>query len=248
MTIEEQAATAAAQKADADFEAELEGLTDEEKTKKRAERDAQRSLKTEYDAELKREREARQKAESTLQETRDKARKRMEEKLELERERQGIDDDDDKPITTRQLQEMLAQQSQQIQKELQGQKIVELARSRAGSETEAALMVEVHKNRQFPPHLSIEEQMDEVWLIANRKKIMGEHAEALRAVNARANSNPAGTYYPASPEPIRGNMEVIKKLLGMGYKENKTLNRLEKKFGNGKLSIVDPNTGKVSVI
>ena len=135
-----------------------------------------------------------------------------------------------------------------LKKELQGQKIAELARSRAGSETEAALMVEVHKNRQFPPHLSIEEQMDEVWLIANRKKIMGEHAEALRAVNARANSNPAGTYYPASSEPMLGNQEVIRKLLERGYKENKTLNRLEKKLGNGKLSIADPNTGKVSVI
>lgn len=233
MTEEEKKA---AEEAAAAAQAAEAAETPEEK----AARKTKASLQAEYEAELKREREAREKAETALKEQRFK---------ESEAKRLA-GDDDDKPLTARQLEEVLARERQGFQKELHAQRIETRVRELAGSGAEAALIVEVYKNRTFPSHLSVEEQVEEAFVIANRKKILGERDEALRALRGKegVNNDAAGTYHdqPTSPLKIAPDMKTV--LIQQGFTENRAQGHYEKKLSGGRILIADPKTGQIRFV
>ena len=242
-------AQAEKEKADADFEAEIADLSDEEKEVKRAEKEALNPDNIDYEAELKKEREAREKAEKALADKRFKDA----EKKRKEGGGEGNDDaeDDDKPLTAKELQNILAKEREITQKDLQVTRISDIARKLAGSDAEASLIVEVHKNRSFPSHLTLEEQVEEAYVIANRKKIMGQNSELKRALKGKDGivTNSAGTHQdvPKGGEPtLSGADAQAIKVAGMVW--NGVSRQYEKKLSNGSLLIRDSRTKQTRLI
>lgn len=196
MTPEEQAAADAAtaeakaaedatkaekEKADAEFEAGLADLSDEEKEAKRTERKAAVDNKQiDYKAELKKETEAREKAEKALADKRFKdAQKKR--KADDDAGDDPADSNDDAPVTQKDLAAVRAE----ARREVQAERALELATSLAGSEAEAQLLVAKWQNRTFPEGTPLSEQMEEVYAIVHRKQLIGERNEALRALKGK---------------------------------------------------------------
>ena len=238
---------------DAEFEAEIADLSDEEKEAKRAERDANQHPDNQYyEAELKREREARKresearlKAEQSLADKRFKdAERRRKEKEEKE------ESDIEKPLTASQLEEILTKDREAIRKETQAVQIDEIANKMATSEAEKNLIIEIHKNRSFPSHLTLQEQLEESYVIANRKRLVGERNEALRALKGKdgVNRNPAMTHRDApkagEPKLSPADSDAIK---NSGFSWNGTSRRYEKKISGGQ-TLVRNKDGSVTLV
>lgn len=260
MTEQEQAALEAEQKAkeeaeaktkaeaeakDEEFEASLEGLSDEEKNQKRQEKEAANSKqKIDYEAELKKERGAREKAEKILAEKRFKEAER---KRQLEENPDYIPDEE-KPLTANQLETILARERQTTQKEMRISEATRLVENLTNSEAEKALVLEIFKNRNFPDHLSLEEQVEEAYVIANRKKILGENNELKRALKGKAgvNENYAGTYHDAPVSASKPTMapQDAAEFARLGFKWNPTTRLYEKKLANGQTLVRDQKAHK----
>ena len=183
MTKEEEAAIAAEVEAQAKAEAEANANVESpEEEAEESEEESSKDLKIDYEAELAKEREAREKAERTLA---DKAFKEREAKRQAGDADASKDESDDKPLTARELDDILSKRLSGIQKDLEGEKIKEIAKSLASSEGEANLIVEIHKNRTFPLNLSLERQLEECYAIANRERILAQNAELKRALRSK---------------------------------------------------------------
>ncbi len=227
-------------------EVETETTENTDEATKDESKEAPKDEKIDYEAELAREKEAREKAEKAL------ATKAFKER---QAKKEDVDEDDfsdeEKPLTARELEAILTRERQNTQKELQGVTIASLAKSLSGSDSEARLIVEVHKNRTFPPHYTLEEQLEESALIANKKRILGEHKEALRALRGKSgvNSNPAGTHIdpPKSSEPSLSPQDA-QAIKASGFVWNGTSRQYEKKLTNGGLLIRDSKTGQVRMM
>ncbi len=257
MTPEEQAALEAeqakaeAEAKDAEFETTIADLSDEEKEAKRAEREAQAHHDNQdYEAQLAREREARKKAEDALNLTRAKAAERMAERKRKEAEVGDDDPSKDQPLTASKLEEILARDREQNRKEVRNVQATEIAGKLATTEMEKNLIVEVWKNRTFPEHLTLDEQIEEAYAIANRKKLVGERNEALRALRGKGNinNNAAGAHHdaPKAGEPKLSSADQAG-ITGAGFVWNGVTRRHEKKLGRG-LLIIDPQTKKTRLI
>lgn len=163
-------------------------------------------------------------------------------KRQAKREQEStVENDDDKPLTKRELQEILAAQ----RVELQMKDAISFATQLAGSEKEALLIVEKWKNRTFPPTLSLQEQIEEAFAITHRKKILGERNEAIRALKAKSNvsTNAATTHRdaPQSTEPKISPQDATA-LKAAGFLWNGVSRRYERKLPNGDLLYRDPKT------
>ncbi len=174
------------EKANADFEATLEGLSDEEKVQKRADKKAQAEiehLQKIHETELQREKERAQKiiAEKDF-ELRERKRREREKEQKFDDEGNPIIEEEEKPLTASQLEEILAKDREQNRKELQSGIIAEKAGKLARSATEKDLIIEIHKNRTFPSTLSLDEQLEECFAIANRKSLLAENEELKRSL------------------------------------------------------------------
>ena len=228
---------------DAEFEAGIAELSDEEKEAKRAEREANKNPdNADYKAQLERERKAREDAEKALADRRfkDSERKRK------EREAGG----EGKTLTADQLDEILAREREETRKEIQSTQIREIAGRLATSEAQRDLIVEIHKNRTFPSHLSLEEQIEEAYAISNSKKLIGERNEAMRALRGKdaVNKNPASTHRDA-PVPSAPKLKPADEqaLTAAGFVYNGTTRRLEKKLPNGDILVRLPGGGTAIV-
>lgn len=138
--------------------------------------------KEDYADMLKKEREAREKAEKEIADKAFQAREAKRKKKEDD------DEDEDKPLTKRELQDLLSSERQATQKTLAEREIKAIAEKMSGSEGETALIVEIHKNRTFPPHLTLQEQVEEAYAIANRKKLIVQNKELTRALKSKETS------------------------------------------------------------
>lgn len=141
-----------------------------------------------YKVELEKEKLARKKAEEALAANafKDRKSKRDEESEESEEE------DEDKPLTHREMSELLERQTQKTRKELQVEIIRDLATKMADTPEEADYIIEIHKNRTFPSHLSLSEQLEESYAIANRKKLKSQNSELKRALGGKENASKDG--------------------------------------------------------
>ena len=197
-----------------------------------------------YKAMAEEERKAREKAEKALAADRYKASKEK-------REEDVEEEEGEKPLTASELETILARERQATQKDLEATRISELASSLATSDDEAALIVEIHKGRTFPSHLSLEDQLEESLAIANRKKLVGERNEALRALKSKssAGDSAASTHHdpPKANEPqlSAGDKQAI---TAVGFSWNATSRRYEKKLANGDILVRDQKTKQTSVV
>ncbi len=194
-----------------------------------------------YDAELRKEREAREKAERALAD--DRFRKSNRKRRESDDEES--EDEPDRPLTKSELEEVLNKDRQINQRLIRQTRIEEITKSMSRSEAEKNLIIEIHKNRVWPTSVPLEEQLEESYAIANRKKIIGERDEALRALRGKGNVtvDTASSHH----EPIKGGEVKIspndnKALQEAGYTFNTTSRRHEKKLPDGSTLIYDVKT------
>lgn len=243
----EGAAKAEKEKADADFEASLEGLSDEEKAAKIAEKDAAVDKgKIDYEAELKAETERAEKAEKALADKRFKDAEKKRKAAEAAGETPD-EDDDDKPVTRKEL----AAVRQEARREAQQERALEIAKGMAESDAEANLIVAKWQNRSFPEGLSLTEQIEEAYAITHRKKLVGERNEALRALKGKqgVNRDVASSHQEGAPgkEPKipAGEEQAIK---AAGFAWNSVSRQFEKKLSGGDLLVRDSKTKQTRLI
>lgn len=198
------------------------------------------STTIDYEAELKREREAREKAEAALA---DRAFKEREAKRHKP---QGEDNEDGEQLLTRKdLTEVLAQERQTTEKVLAAGRIQDIAKGMASSEAEAALLVEIHKNRTWPASMPLEEQLEEAHAIANKKRLAPILSETQRALRSRelAGHTVAATHIDA-PQGSEAQLSAADAagIKASGFAWNGANRQYEKKLPNGDLLIRDPQT------
>lgn len=225
--------------------------TDETKVDEATDEEAVSDIenKIDYAAELKTLREAKEKAEKAAADNAFKLREAKRnvasgDYVEAEAEYE------DRPLTVKDLQALLAEERQATQKVLQEEKVAGIVSTMAGSPAEAELIKEIHKSRTFPSHYTLQEQLEESYLLANKKRIMGENSELKRALKAKENvSNNSATAHqdPApSKEPQMSSADK-QALLASGYTWNALSRRYEKKLSNGKMLIRDNKTHQVTL-
>ena len=223
---------------------DAEEASTEEETSEEGETSEEESLKVDYEAELVKERERRQKAEEKLDETRKRAKERYQ---EHHKEEETEDDDEERPLTAREMNTILDERDDRIRKETQAMRIGEIARKYATSEAEAQLIVEIHKNRSFPSSLSLEEQIEEAYAIANRKRIMAKNEELTRALRSRETITRGGGQYRDSAlsanEPKLGAAD-IQAIKSAGFVWDAQQRLYKKTLAKGKNLFFDPKTHK----
>jgi hypothetical protein len=167
-----------------------------------------------------------------------KAMERIEKKRHQEEDE--IVDEEDRPVTRKELERFLAEQQQRIVLESQEDKIVQISEEVAGSAQEAEFVRAVHANRVFPAGMSLREQMQEAYAIANAKRIAARNAELTRKIISQQNAskNTATTHR----DPQKGTEpelapDLKASLVRSGYTFNGTTRRYEKKLPNGKILV-----------
>lgn len=183
------------------------------------------------------------KAEEAFKE-RERRRKEKEEEDEEE-------EDDDKPLTRRELNALLGRHAEDLQKVTQSDRIKEIATNLASSPKEAEYIVEIHKNRSWPSSLSLNEQLEEAFVIANRKKILATNSELSRALKGKIGANRGGT--GGTQEGLKApTPKVAPDLAGSlkrsGFIWSNASKRYEKKMPNGKLLVKDTPTSPPKLV
>ena len=223
MTEEEKKAAEEAAKAEAEAKVEAGGESDEDKAKREAEeKEALKTLAAQ-------ERERREKAEKAL------AEQRFRESEERRRKKEA-GEEEDKPITASELRAVLAEERQATQKDFLGTRIAEIAKKLADSPEEAELIVEIHKGRTFPAHLTLDEQMEEAKAIALGKKVMAQNAELKRALRGKETVVvDSGSVYKDVPKPNEPKLAPQDKaeLSRLGFEWDGKF--FSKKLANGKI-------------
>lgn len=209
--------------------------------------DEQQPIQIDYDAELKKERERREAAEKVIAEEAWKHRRKKQIEEETEEEV-----DEDRPLTASDLNVILQRERQTLRKEIQSETILEKARKLSRSEAEAQYIVEIHKNRTFPSGLSLEEQIEESYAIANKNRIMAQNEELKRALKSKQTSysNPAGTQRDSmsasAPKISADDLQAIK---GAGFVWDGKIRLFVKQIAGGKKILTyNPKTKEQRVI
>lgn len=168
--------------------------------------------------------------------------KKAKEAFQRRNEKRAGEDDDDKPMTRREMREFMEQQGKVA---LEASAFT-LARGMSGSDKEAQLVVEKWKNRTFPAHISLSEQIEEAYAITHRKKLIGERQEALRALKNKGRVNNDGSTTHHSPQR---NIKAEKlsspdtqAIIAAGFTLNSKTRRFEKKLSDGSILVRDPKT------
>jgi len=182
-----------------------------------------------YEEELQKERDAREKAEKALAEQSFKERKEKRDDKEEEKE-----DDKSEDLVSMEL-----RIEQKLRKDFQGERIKEYAAEFTDNDTESQLVVEIHKNRTFPSHLTLREQIEESWLIANKKRVLGENSELKRALASKDGTRKgySTTHREEQPTAPKITTDMAPALKNAGYANEK--GKWIKKLPNGQTLVYD---------
>lgn len=199
------------------------------------------STTIDYKSELEKERAKRLEAEKLIAEKKFKAKHRKEE----EEDEEDDDEDDDKPLTRKEFNRRLESEREKLRKEANEERVLEIAKEMAESDDEAEYIAEVYKNRSFPSHLSMREQIEECYAIVNRKKLISKNSELARALKSKStvSKDVTDTYrdqQKGSAPKIPAQDEAAYKRAGFVY--NATDKVYEKTLPNKKKLIKDPRT------
>ncbi len=157
---------------------------------------------------------------------------------------------EEKPLTRKDLEEILVKQSQDIRKETQFERISSIAHGMSESEAEANLIMEVHKNRTFPTGMPLQEQLEEAYLIANKKKLAAQNSELARALKSKETaSKETATIYRDGQKSESMMPETEKASYQRAGFTFDTKDKLwKKKLPNGKSLVKNPITKQSRVI
>lgn len=221
---------------------EVEESTQDEQSTEEVSQETKSEDSAQLEAALKREREAREKAEKAAADTAFKLR----EEKRRQKEETAEEVDEDKPLTAKDLQRLLAEEREATQKAIQETETKKLAESLSSNPTEQALILEVYKNRSFPSHLSLQEKLEEAYLIANKDRVFGENKELKRALLGKrtVSKDTASTQQDeptgSKPKLAPGDAQEYARL---GFTWNDKQRRWQKKLSNGQLLIKEKGKG-----
>jgi len=121
---------------------------------------------------------------------------------EREKKREEIEVQvEDQPLTRDEVWNMVQESQMGITKTLQENSAVTVANSMAESEAEARAMLAKWKNRSFPAGMSLQEQMEEMHAVVNRKKFVSQNNEIKRALKSKDTvTQDAGSTHRDAPE------------------------------------------------
>lgn len=126
-------------------------------------------------------------------------------KKERDAKREDEEEEEEKPLTRQEALDILSQGQQQTQKTIYENSAVAIAATISGSESEARAIVAKWRNRVFPEDMPIQEQIEEMSAIINRKKNVSKTKEMARALQSKDNvsKDVAGTHRdaPQGSEP-----------------------------------------------
>lgn len=179
------------------------------------------------EAQLQKERAAREKAEKALADKAYKERNRL--RSEDVPEDEDEVSEEDKPITRKELHAFMARERKS--------EISDIVSQMSDNDKERELVILTHQNRSFPPDLSLKEQLEEAYLIANKSKVLGENQELKRAVAGKKNaSTDASGSFQDSPKGSQPKLSPADgaEYARLGLKWNSALKRYEKESKNGK--------------
>lgn len=201
--------------------------------------------KTDWEAIAKAEEEKRKTLEQKMADDAYKYRQDKREKKE-ESETESVSDDEDKPLTRRELLETLTERDQRFEKMQQEQRAIEIARKHTTSEAEAQAALSFWKSR-----VNASGNLEEDILFAiggmNRSVTVAREAELKRALRSKETSlkDTAGTHQ----DGMRGTMpkissEMAQVLKETGFVEDKAKRLYKKPLARGKFLWHDSKTGK----
>lgn len=194
-----------------------------------------------HEAELAKERERADKAEKAAAE---EAFKRREVQRKLKEKEEEPDDEEDKPLTRRELQEVLSEERQIARREAQAAILEDKVAKKATSGAEKSHVLEILRTRRWPDYVSLDDQIDEAFAIANRKRLLAKNEELKRSLRGKENAQPggAGTHQPpkGAAEPKLSSQEV--QVLKEGGYSWDAQSQLYKKSVGKKTLYYDPKT------
>lgn len=180
--------------------------------------------------------------------------KREEKRLQQE---QGGDEstseedvDDDKPLTRKEFNELLARERQQITNEARKEQITEIAGTLADSEKEREFIIAIHANRVFPSDMPLKDQLLEAHFIANGRRLAAKNQEVVRALKSKdsAGKDTATVVRDGSTAPVpKLAADVAASLKRAGYTYDPSLKIYKKPLAGGKFMYNDPRTKRTWV-
>lgn len=150
---------------------------------------------------------------------------------------EDIEEDDDKPVTRKELNELIQSTQQTTEKTLNDTNAVAIAKSLSSSDAEASAIVAKWRNRTFPQDMPLQEQLEEMHAAVNRKKLVSVANEAKRALKSSNNvsKDASGTHRDA-PEGDKPKMSPAdaKGIKAAGYIWNSSKQTWRKPLAKGK--------------
>ena len=228
------------QKAAQEAEEVVETTTDDETSNDQESEESKQEIN--YAELLERETNARKEAEKAAADLAFKLRQKR-------RDGDYEEEEEEKPLTAKQLQTILADERQATEKKLMSSEADRIASSLTNSNEEKAVVLEIHKNRTFPAYLSLQDQIEESYVIANRKKILGENSELKRALKGRDGVTRDVSAHQDQPSTKPNFSSADNKVISqLGFNWNATTKRFEKKLANGRILAMDSKTKKSYLI
>lgn len=159
--------------------------------------------------------------------------------------KRDTDADDDKPLTRKDIADVEARVERRV---LAGQAL-DIARKMAGSDKEAQLIVAKWTNRTFPAGTTLQDQIEEAYVITHSKRLIGTTNEAMRALKNKNNvrTGAAGATHRDSADASEPKMNAADaaSYKGAGFVWNGQKRVYMKSLKNGKMFLYkDPKTKK----
>lgn len=159
----------------------------------------------------------------------------------------GSDDDADKPLTRRELDARLAENREEVRRDLQKEEAEKKIKAITKSDAEANLVNQVFKTTRFPSWMPLDEQIENAYLIANKKHLTQKNAELMRALNGKGTvvteSSSSQREGGSSNEP-KLDPNTATMLKQTGYTWNAPSRAYIKKLGSGRTLFYDPKSKK----
>lgn len=217
-------------------------VTEEETPSENGEESESTSTKTDYKALYEEERQRAEAAQKAAAKESFKARQ-----VKREEPEEVSQDDEDKPLTKKDLQALLLRERQETKRELQNSRIREIVGKLAESEDEARYITEIHKNRVWPDSVSLEEQIEEAHAIANRKRLIAKNAELGRALKGSfgTQTKVASTQRESQVTQPKVKADLSASLKRAGFAFDSKVKQWTKKMPNGTYIYKDLKTGRI---
>jgi hypothetical protein len=204
-----------------------------------------------YEAEAKREKDRADAAERALAEDRYQFSKKKRSEKESDEGEDAGEGEEEKPLTSRQLSQMLDERDRRNEKRMQESVALNIARQNTGSESEAQAALTFWRTRVIPTG-NLEEDIQFAIGGLNGRRLAAKNQELNRSLRGKRtmSDDAAGSHRDAAPGTApKLAPSYVASLHQQGYTWDSTLRKYKKEIANGKkLLLLDPKTKKLQSI